>query len=717
MAIRINIGTVFDNKGLAIAKKELRTLSASVDSLARNFAIAGAAIGGVAIGLSKAVMSASNFEAEFEGVNQVFKEAAGSVQAFAEQAAKSAGLSATEALQASKTFGLFATGAGLGVKEAAKFSTTLVQLAGDLGSFNDVPTAEALSAIQSGLMGSAEPLRKFGVFLTDDALRAEALALKIYEGSGALSAQQKMLASYSLIIQETGIQQGDFVKYQETLGNQLKIVGAEFSNLTRDIGMLLIPVITEAMPQIRELALTLGQQLKVAIEAIDWETLIQSVVDFTKFIVNNATTIANLVIGLFALNTAFKLVTVAMAFGKVAMTIYTGIQTAYTTGTSLATIATTLLGNAMRLIPFVAIAGGIALVINGVMNLGNEAGKSTNLVVGMDGAVRAAGNSAQRSVGQFEMAAHGIRRVSAEVDMLNEAIDKPKDSESRNRRHALREANRAAGLIGSGYSTILSSIPDVSSLLNGAAIIGASAGASDDSFAKELERLQKEAEKAAKEAEKAMNEIERKAAREAEKAAKEAANALRQVDNAALDEKNKAAAAEKAILDKRLNAFESFNNSVKNLFGQIKESILSSFNLPTLGNSVNSITRNIGKLLEKTKGFAKDITRLSGLGLNSDLLQQVIEAGPVAGSRLASALVGGGSSFIKQLNLAYSEMGGLASGIAGVGTRSEFANRQVVNTYNIEVNGGVGSGPTIGKAIVDAIKSYERTSGAVWQGA
>jgi hypothetical protein len=62
-------------------------------------------------------------------------------------------------------------------------------------------------------------------------------------------------------------------------------------------------------------------------------------------------------------------------------------------------------------------------------------------------------------------------------------------------------------------------------------------------------------------------------------------------------------------------------------------------------------------------------------------------------------------------------MGGLASGIAGVGTSSAFANQAVVNNYNIEVTGGVGSGPTIGRAIVDAIKSYERTSGAVWQGA
>jgi phage-related protein len=36
------------------------------------------------------------------------------------------------------------------------------------------------------------------------------------------------------------------------------------------------------------------------------------------------------------------------------------------------------------------------------------------------------------------------------------------------------------------------------------------------------------------------------------------------------------------------------------------------------------------------------------------------------------------------------------------------------NTYNITVNGGLNSGANIGKAVVDAIKAYERSSGAVW---
>jgi hypothetical protein len=174
---------------------------------------------------------------------------------------------------------------------------------------------------------------------------------------------------------------------------------------------------------------------------------------------------------------------------------------------------------------------------------------------------------------------------------------------------------------------------------------------------------------------------------------------------------------ERAIFDRREKAMESFSDSVKGIFGGIKESIMSAFTLPNLGNSVNSITRNIKKLIERTKAFAANITSLSAQGLNNELLQQVIAAGPMAGGRLAQALAGAGGGTIGELNQAYGEFGGIASEIAGVGTRSQFANAQVVNTYNIEVNGGVGSGPTIGRAIVDAIKSYERTSGAVWQGA
>jgi phage-related protein len=61
--------------------------------------------------------------------------------------------------------------------------------------------------------------------------------------------------------------------------------------------------------------------------------------------------------------------------------------------------------------------------------------------------------------------------------------------------------------------------------------------------------------------------------------------------------------------------------------------------------------------------------------------------------------------------------GGQAEAVIPLDRLGDFTGGKAGNTYNINVSGGVGSGPGIGKAIVDAIKSYERTSGAVWQNA
>jgi hypothetical protein len=177
-----------------------------------------------------------------------------------------------------------------------------------------------------------------------------------------------------------------------------------------------------------------------------------------------------------------------------------------------------------------------------------------------------------------------------------------------------------------------------------------------------------------------------------------------------------AARKEKELLDKRQSAFESFNSAVKSLFSQIKESIMSSFTLPNLGNSVNSITKNIGKLLEKTKAFARNIKTLSEQGLDATLLQQVIGAGPIEGAKLAEALVGGGSGFLQELNSAFGEFGNLAGSIAGVGAERAFANAQTVNNYSISVTGGVATSSDVGRAVVNAIKDFERQSGTAWRG-
>jgi hypothetical protein len=432
-----------------------------------------------------------------------------------------------------------------------------------------------------------------------------------------------------------------------------------------------MPALQGMIEQLRLLIPEIGPKLKAAIESVDWQGLTTAIVNLTTFFITNIETIAKVIAAVFLLNTAFKLVAVASGIAQVAIALNTWFTAQLATGMTVATIATNLFSAALRLIPFAILATGFIIGANAARNLTTELEANKIAADSLNPELNDLSYEAEYAGGKFGYLAGSFSNAGAEARKLRDELielqgatglnpSSPNQAANRERRNALRDANRRA-------REFSQSLPNFSQILS------SGGGAAAPAIPEALSQL--------------------------------------------IAAQSQAANAEQGILDQRLSAFESFNNSVKGLFGQIKESILSSFNLPTLGNSINSITRNIGKLLEKTKSFAQNISKLAGLGLNPALLQQVIGAGPMAGSQLAAALVGGGSAFVSQLNSAYGEFGGLASGIAGAGVTSAFNNPTVENVYNIEVNGGVGSGPTIGKAIVDAIKSYERTSGAVWQGA
>ena len=734
MAIRIPILTSFDPKGLKQANAQFAKLQTSIGSLGRNFAIAGGAVvAGTAL-LGKAVQSASNFEAEFEGVNQVFGEAAKSVQAFAEQASQSAGLSATEALQASKTFGLFATGAGLGVQEAAKFSTTMVQLAGDLGSFNDVPTAEALAAIQSGLMGQSEPLRKFGVFLDDARLKAEALNMGIYNGTGPLSTQQKMMASYSAILAQTTTQQGDFVKYQDTLGNQLKTISTEFDNLTKDIGLMLIPAITEAMPQIKEMARQLGTELKAAIASVDWKALTKTIVDLARFFSQNAGTIIQVVTAIFALNTAYKLMQVAIGLTNVALTLNKWWLAQVATGMTTATIAAGKLRTALLLVGVVA---AVAAVVTEYVRLKGAVENSTSALSDFDTEVIAVSGAAaklnpiQTLWQKITFAILGAITAQKEFNGLPavKTVD-PRAGSNYAQGFRDRLARQAADNALNPDLT-LDDVPKGTptpktlslgeTLKREATIVKKQAKLVAAGVSEGLAARLTAGAAPVKRANKALAAITKnngkltKNLRNMEKNLKVVADAAVEAVTTA-EEPIKDTSVEDALAAKQ-RAYESFADAVKNTFASIKDSILGAFNLTELGGSTNSIIRNMDKMLVKLRSFATNVAKLSGMGLNSALLQQVISAGPMAGARLAQSLVMGGAEGLAAINAGYSEFGTLAGQIATTGTNSLFNREAQQTVYNINVDGGVGSGSTIGKAIVDAIKAYERTSGAVWQGA
>jgi hypothetical protein len=250
MAVLAPIVSTWDNKGVRKAESDLdgfggKAASAlgKVGEAAKVAAklVAGIGVAG-AVGAYKAIDAASDLAESQAKVDVIFGEGAASVEAFADTAATAFGQSRQDVLNAAGVFGTFGKAAGLAGDDLADFSNGFTGLASDLASFNNATPQEAIDAIGAALRGEAEPLRRFGVLLDDATLKQEALALGIYDGNGALTAQQKILAAEAAIYKQTADAQGDFARTSDGLANQSRILKASLANVVAEIGEKLLPI-------------------------------------------------------------------------------------------------------------------------------------------------------------------------------------------------------------------------------------------------------------------------------------------------------------------------------------------------------------------------------------------------------------------------------------------------------------------------------------------
>ena len=263
-------------------------------------AVGGAFAAAKIVGFAKdSVAAASDLNESWSKVGVVFGKSAGEVYKWSTSSATAIGLSQQKALEAASTYGNLAVALGLPPAQAAKMSTSLVGLAGDLASFNNVPVGDALDALRSGLTGEVEPLRRFGVSLSQAQVQAEALRMGLAKapvdmakvttqtgrlalaqrqaaeatkkyganskqaqaanlavassqqaltksmagGKVELTAAQKAQATYSLIMKQTSVAQGDFARTSSGLANQQRIAAAQFENTKATLGTALLPVV------------------------------------------------------------------------------------------------------------------------------------------------------------------------------------------------------------------------------------------------------------------------------------------------------------------------------------------------------------------------------------------------------------------------------------------------------------------------------------------
>ncbi len=337
------------NSSVATANTGMQNMLASAKRMAGTLGVAFAATQVVQFG-KDVVMSASSMAESVSKVKVVFGDSADAVFKFGDSAAKNMGMSNQAAIEAAGTYGNLFQAFGIGQGKANEMSTTLVQLAADLGSFNNTSTEEAINALRSGLAGETEPLKRFGVALNEVTLKNKAMAMGFGEIKGAMDPAIKAQVTYALVMEQTKLAQGDYARTADGTANTMKTLSAQFADAKVAIGDLVLPAFNAL--------------LKVTAAIIP---ILKSVAKYFK---DNADALKMFAIILATATAGFYAFKAAVVATKTVMTVYTAVTKAMAAGHSLAAIATLNFRGAMMMLNMAMRANPVGVLITGLTVLG-----------------------------------------------------------------------------------------------------------------------------------------------------------------------------------------------------------------------------------------------------------------------------------------------------------------------------------------------------------
>jgi phage-related protein len=248
--------------GGVAGKKFSQGFGGAIKGLIGPALIAGA---GVAITgfVKSSVKQASTLEESLNAVSVSFGASSEGIKRLGQEAASSLGVSNAEFNKAAVGFASFAkqiAGPGVDVTQTIDDLTTR---ASDFASVMDLEVSDALSKFRAGLSGEAEPLKQFGINVSEANVKAFAMANGIGAIGSELTETEKIQARYGFIMQETTLMAGDFANTADGWANSMRILKSTSADAQAELGNVLLPVLQTLVPAIMPI---IKQSMPVLIE-------------------------------------------------------------------------------------------------------------------------------------------------------------------------------------------------------------------------------------------------------------------------------------------------------------------------------------------------------------------------------------------------------------------------------------------------------------------
>ena len=265
--------------GLGRTKSMLTSFAAKAFTVSLGAATGGAGIAG---GLLAAAKKAADLGESISKVKVTFGSASKEMIDQADELAHKYGVVEQTTLDAASGFGLMGRAAGLSAEASGKLGQELVQLGLDMASFHNLSNEDAFEKLRSGLAGEAEPLRPLGILLSEDAVKAQALAMGLTKVKRELTDQEKIVARLALIRKQAGPAVGDLERTADSNANQLRKLQGELENAAVDFGGKLQGALQDGI--------SLAHELGAAIKSATGMSFSENVASWVRAGINAART-------------------------------------------------------------------------------------------------------------------------------------------------------------------------------------------------------------------------------------------------------------------------------------------------------------------------------------------------------------------------------------------------------------------------------------------
>lgn len=235
----------------------------------RKAAIPAVALGVAALKGADMVIDAASLQQQAMGaVDSVFGDSADTIKEWAQSAAESVGLAASEYAQMAAVVGSQLTNLGLPHDQLLGKTKDLITMGADLAATFGGPTSDAVDALSAALRGERDPIERYGISIKDADIKARKMRDGTDKLTGAAGKQASTTALLALVTEQAAKAHGQFARESDTVAGAQQRAAAQFQNAKAAIGQALLPAMQTLTTALAEVAKWAGKHPKLMVAMV-----------------------------------------------------------------------------------------------------------------------------------------------------------------------------------------------------------------------------------------------------------------------------------------------------------------------------------------------------------------------------------------------------------------------------------------------------------------